>query len=90
MRWRNQKPASAASNGRTTGYTLVFISFLFEMHSFYVYSTHVLIGYLHQRAENTKMSKSLKNTISIKALLKAYTPAQFRLFCMMTQYRNRK
>ncbi|ELU08927.1 hypothetical protein CAPTEDRAFT_159831 [Capitella teleta] len=58
----------------------------FGCHQWTNYWLHT--GYLHQKQETTKMSKSLKNTISVKALLKAYTPNQFRLFCMMVPYRT--
>jgi len=37
-----------------------------------------------------KMSKSLNNTILIRDMLKTYTSTQFRLFCLMHDYRSRK
>lgn len=37
-----------------------------------------------------KMSKSLNNTILIRDMLKTYTATQFRLFCLMHDYRSRK
>ena len=36
------------------------------------------------------MSKSLNNTILIRDMLKTYTSTQFRLFCLMHDYRSRK
>ncbi len=36
------------------------------------------------------MSKSLNNTILIRDMLKKYTSTQFRLFCLMHDYRSRK
>lgn len=45
------------------------------------------IGHL-VTTDNVKMSKSLKNTISIDELLSQYTRDQFRMACMLTQYRE--
>jgi cysteinyl-tRNA synthetase len=36
------------------------------------------------------MSKSLNNTILIRDMLKTYTSTQFRLFCLMHDYRSGK
>ena len=47
-------------------------------------------GYLHTEYDPEKMSKSLKNTISVKDLLDNYSANQFRMFCMLTNYRSRK
>lgn len=44
-------------------------------------------GHLHLSG-NEKMSKSLKNTVSIRDLLNKYTSNQFRLFCLLSPYRN--
>ncbi|KAL3278744.1 hypothetical protein HHI36_016272 [Cryptolaemus montrouzieri] len=46
------------------------------------------IGQLNTKSSE-KMSKSLKNTISIKALLKFSKPDDFRLACLMSHYRSR-
>lgn len=48
----------------------------------------VHIGKLHVGAENVKMSKSLKNTISIAELLVTYSAEQFRMFCVMSSYQH--
>lgn len=45
------------------------------------------IGHL-VTTDNVKMSKSLKNTISINELLKHYTRDQFRMACMLTRPRE--
>ncbi|XP_022900631.1 probable cysteine--tRNA ligase, mitochondrial [Onthophagus taurus] len=45
------------------------------------------VGHLHSRGSE-KMSKSLKNTISIRDMLKKSTAASFRMACLMTHYRN--
>ncbi|XP_019620263.1 PREDICTED: probable cysteine--tRNA ligase, mitochondrial [Branchiostoma belcheri] len=45
-------------------------------------------GHLHKTMDKDKMSKSLKNTITIREFLEKYTANQFRIFCMMTKYRN--
>lgn len=45
------------------------------------------IGHL-VTTDNVKMSKSLKNTISIDELLSHYTRDQFRMACLLTQYRE--
>lgn len=47
-------------------------------------------GYLHTEYDAEKMSKSLKNTISVKEFLENYSANQFRMFCMLTHYRNRE
>lgn len=44
-------------------------------------------GHLHLSG-NEKMSKSLKNTVSIRDLLKKYSSNQFRLFSLLSPYRN--
>ena len=48
------------------------------------------VGYLHTEYDPEKMSKSLKNTISVKDLLDSHSANQFRMFCMLTNYRSRK
>lgn len=44
------------------------------------------IGHLHFKHE--KMSKSLRNTISVKELLQNYSSDTFRLACLMSHYRS--
>lgn len=44
------------------------------------------VGHLLAR-DDTKMSKSLKNTISIRELLSNYTRDQFRIACLLSDYR---
>lgn len=46
------------------------------------------VGQLHLDEEN-KMSKSLKNTISIAVLLEKYTSNQFRMACLLSNYGNK-
>ncbi|CAH1777740.1 unnamed protein product [Owenia fusiformis] len=46
-------------------------------------------GHLHLKGDMQKMSKSLKNTISITDLLQRYSAPQFRLFCLLSHYRQR-
>eukprot|EP01135_Chromosphaera_perkinsii_P003483 Nk52_evm9s245 gene=Nk52_evmTU9s245 len=43
-------------------------------------------GHLH--VDHLKMSKSLKNFITIKEFLGKYTAVQFRLFCLTTKYNS--
>ncbi|CAF0727394.1 unnamed protein product [Adineta ricciae] len=45
-------------------------------------------GLLNTKSMDEKMSKSLNNTILIRDMLETYTPAQFRLFCLMHDYRS--
>ncbi|XP_039722204.1 putative cysteine--tRNA ligase, mitochondrial isoform X1 [Pteropus medius] len=45
-------------------------------------------GHLHVKGEEEKMSKSLKNYITIKDFLKTFSPDIFRLFCMRSSYRS--
>ncbi|XP_077014796.1 putative cysteine--tRNA ligase, mitochondrial isoform X2 [Tamandua tetradactyla] len=45
-------------------------------------------GHLHVKGKEEKMSKSLKNYITIKDFLKNFSPDVFRLFCMRSSYRS--
>lgn len=45
-------------------------------------------GHLHVKGKEEKMSKSLKNYITIKDFLQAFSADVFRLFCMRTSYRS--
>ncbi|XP_004704468.2 probable cysteine--tRNA ligase, mitochondrial isoform X1 [Echinops telfairi] len=45
-------------------------------------------GHLHVKGKEEKMSKSLKNYITIKDFLKKFPPDVFRLFCMRSNYRS--
>ncbi|XP_012607423.2 putative cysteine--tRNA ligase, mitochondrial isoform X2 [Microcebus murinus] len=45
-------------------------------------------GHLHVKGKEEKMSKSLKNYITIKDFLKTFPPDVFRLFCMRSSYRS--
>ncbi|XP_026744387.1 probable cysteine--tRNA ligase, mitochondrial [Trichoplusia ni] len=47
----------------------------------------VHVGHLHVKGD-TKMSKSLKNTISIPELLKQHSSDVFRMACLTSNYRN--
>ncbi|XP_046383687.1 probable cysteine--tRNA ligase, mitochondrial [Ischnura elegans] len=44
-------------------------------------------GHLHLKGQQ-KMSKSLKNTMSIREFLSNHTANQFRIFCLMSHYRS--
>ncbi|CAH2223508.1 probable cysteine--tRNA ligase, mitochondrial isoform X1 [Pelobates cultripes] len=43
-------------------------------------------GHLHLKGNEEKMSKSLKNYITIKEFLKSFSPDQFRMFCLRSKY----
>ncbi|XP_076159005.1 putative cysteine--tRNA ligase, mitochondrial [Alosa pseudoharengus] len=45
-------------------------------------------GHLHLKGGVEKMSKSLKNYITIKDFLQSYTANEFRVFCLLTKYRS--
>nr|XP_045001108.1 probable cysteine--tRNA ligase, mitochondrial isoform X1 [Jaculus jaculus] len=45
-------------------------------------------GHLHVKGKEEKMSKSLKNYVTIKDFLQTFSPEVFRLFCMRTSYRS--
>ncbi|XP_040343014.1 putative cysteine--tRNA ligase, mitochondrial isoform X2 [Herpailurus yagouaroundi] len=45
-------------------------------------------GHLHVKGKEEKMSKSLKNYITVKDFLKTFSPDVFRLFCMRSSYRS--
>uniref|UniRef100_A0A034W6S9 cysteine--tRNA ligase n=1 Tax=Bactrocera dorsalis TaxID=27457 RepID=A0A034W6S9_BACDO len=45
-------------------------------------------GQLHIKGQPLKMSKSLKNTISVGAMLERYTADEFRMACALSNYRN--
>ncbi|XP_050067220.1 probable cysteine--tRNA ligase, mitochondrial [Anopheles maculipalpis] len=51
--------------------------------------THWLhTGQLHLEGQTHKMSKSLKNTVSINELLKSYSADEFRMLCLLSHYRS--
>lgn len=45
-------------------------------------------GHLHLKGNAEKMSKSLKNYITIKDFLQSHTAEEFRMFCLSTKYRS--
>ena len=45
-------------------------------------------GHLHMEGQKDKMSKSLKNTISIRDFLKTHSAEQFRMACLLSHYRS--
>ncbi|XP_054740356.1 probable cysteine--tRNA ligase, mitochondrial [Anastrepha obliqua] len=45
-------------------------------------------GQLHVKGQASKMSKSLKNTISVGEMLQQYTADEFRMACVLSNYRN--
>lgn len=45
-------------------------------------------GHLHLKGSTEKMSKSLKNYITIKDFLESYSADEFRMFCLLTKYRS--
>lgn len=45
-------------------------------------------GHLHLMGQAEKMSKSLKNYITIKDFLQSYSASEFRMFCLLTKYRS--
>ena len=45
-------------------------------------------GQLYLAEDDQKMSKSLKNTISIRDFLKSYSSNHFRMLCFMMNYRT--
>ncbi|XP_069323676.1 probable cysteine--tRNA ligase, mitochondrial isoform X3 [Eulemur rufifrons] len=51
--------------------------------NYFLHSGHLLV-----KGKEEKMSKSLKNYITIKDFLKTFSPDVFRLFCMQSSYRS--
>ncbi|CAN9498376.1 unnamed protein product [Ophioblennius macclurei] len=45
-------------------------------------------GHLHLKGSTEKMSKSLKNYITIKDFLESYSADEFRMFCLLGKYRS--
>ncbi|KAM9334094.1 putative cysteine--tRNA ligase, mitochondrial [Symphorus nematophorus] len=45
-------------------------------------------GHLHLKGSAEKMSKSLKNYVTIKDFLQLYSANEFRMFCLLTKYRS--
>lgn len=45
-------------------------------------------GHLHLAGHKEKMSKSLKNTVSIKHMLQDFSSDQFRMACLLSHYRS--
>ncbi|NXT38737.1 SYCM protein, partial [Pelecanoides urinatrix] len=47
-------------------------------------------GHLHVKGSQEKMSKSLKNYVTIKDFLKKFSSDQFRMFCLRSRYSSGK
>ncbi|NXD82080.1 SYCM protein, partial [Halcyon senegalensis] len=47
-------------------------------------------GHLHVKGSKEKMSKSLKNYVTIKDFLKKFSSDQFRMFCLRSRYSSGK
>ncbi|XP_063809237.1 probable cysteine--tRNA ligase, mitochondrial isoform X2 [Pseudophryne corroboree] len=45
-------------------------------------------GHLHLKGQEEKMSKSLKNYITVKEFLKSFSAEEFRMFCLRSKYRS--
>ncbi|KAM9320002.1 putative cysteine--tRNA ligase, mitochondrial [Gastrophryne carolinensis] len=45
-------------------------------------------GHLHLKGNEEKMSKSLKNYITVKDYLKSYSADEFRMFCLRSKYKS--
>ncbi|KAM5181856.1 putative cysteine--tRNA ligase, mitochondrial [Mantella aurantiaca] len=45
-------------------------------------------GHLHLKGNEEKMSKSLKNYITVKDYLKSYSAEEFRMFCLRSKYKS--
>lgn len=45
-------------------------------------------GHLYLKDDKEKMSKSLKNVISVSQMLEQFTPSQFRMLCLLIHYRK--
>lgn len=45
-------------------------------------------GHLHLKGSAEKMSKSLKNFVTIEDFLRSYSANEFRMFCLLTRYRS--
>ncbi|KAM4044376.1 putative cysteine--tRNA ligase, mitochondrial [Anomaloglossus baeobatrachus] len=45
-------------------------------------------GHLHLKGKEDKMSKSLKNYITVKEFLQSFSSDEFRMFCLRTKYRS--
>lgn len=51
-------------------------------------SNWIHTGHLHLKGQSEKMSKSLKNTVSIRELLQDHSSDQFRVACLLSHYRS--
>ncbi|XP_029378963.1 cysteine--tRNA ligase, mitochondrial isoform X1 [Echeneis naucrates] len=45
-------------------------------------------GHLHLKGSTEKMSKSLKNYVTIKDFLQSHSANEFRMFCLLSKYRS--
>ncbi|XP_068165047.1 probable cysteine--tRNA ligase, mitochondrial [Antennarius striatus] len=45
-------------------------------------------GHLHLKGSPEKMSKSLKNYVTIKDFMKSYSASEFRMFCLFASYKS--
>lgn len=58
-------------------------------HSVEDWVTHwIHTGHLHLKGQSEKMSKSLKNTVTIRELLQHHSSDQFRVACLLSHYRS--
>uniref|UniRef100_A0A182NSY3 cysteine--tRNA ligase n=1 Tax=Anopheles dirus TaxID=7168 RepID=A0A182NSY3_9DIPT len=58
-------------------------------HNVHDWVTHWLhTGQLHLEGQTHKMSKSLKNTITISELLQEHSADEFRMLCLLSHYRS--
>lgn len=78
-------------------HTGLYVTLLYNLIQFFffnekdctIFLTLYFPGHLHV-GDNIKMSKSLKNTISVRDLLKSYTANQFRILCLLSNYKSGK
>ena len=56
----------------------------------YTFFSLPIVGHLYVAGQSDKMSKSLKNVISVSELLAKYTSNHFRMLCLLNNYKKSK
>lgn len=73
-----------------TGEYMSKLCWIKEKHFLLIFMAFVLLtGHLNMKGD-TKMSKSLGNTVTVQDFLKEHSAQTLRMFCILSKYRNGK
>ena len=88
MKKHNVAAITGSNSGSAIGFTQVNTLIKNQMFNF-IDTNHQLFTLEHLHLSGSvKMSKSLKNTVSIEDFLQCHSADQFRMMCLMSHYRN--